>query len=137
MGPDATQVFPLRAATAAPRWQSLDGAGEVTGAWGSPRGALSPSCHHQGHPCFHPCRGRRASLRKSGQMSTVAWCLLSSVPPVLFCWSGALSLLVAATLAVPSLPPRGQSLTYYFMYLFKALQSPWPERHLVVMGPPG
>lgn len=66
----------------------------------------------------------------------------SLVPPFFrapgaFCWLGALSLLVAATLAVPSLPPRGQSLTYYFMYLFKALQSPWPERHLVVMGPPG
>lgn len=106
------------------------------GAWGSPGGALSPACHRQGHLCSHPCRGRRASPRKSGQMSTVARWLLSSEPPVLFFWSASLSPLAPAALHVPSLSPRGQSLTYYFMYLFKALQSPWPERHLVVTSPP-
>jgi len=38
---------------------------------------------------------------------------------------------------VPTLPTRGQSLVYFITYLLKTLLNPWPERHLVVMGPTG
>lgn len=145
-GLDTTQVFPLQTAA---RWQSPDSAREVMEALGlghcrRAQGAparwappVSTPASPQGHSKPRPAV---TDVCHPGRQGRCPWCpgdSFSSASPTPFGLPKSLFSWTPATPMSPSLPVCGQSFVNFTMHLFKTLLNPWPERHLVVMGPTG